>query len=529
MFEYFEANPDVFWGAVAAVEFLILVCGRNDRKKQREELQRKQEDLKNERTRLDSFSATLDRRQSDINNLVRDRTIEMARNVANREYLKSTPAFAALYSDPSQLSNYSRLRSVLTKDIKIFSPFDVSATTLSNGHAYHTTLFSCSCPDFLHRRTPCKHMLRVALELGLVFNFDSKPIEEEVSSLLNKHHELETSCTALSEKEKRLTKDNRALENLLNSKLQSFPWLAELYTSYRTSVDLSAVSFLDNKKNPAHKTAAEIKKTINRELRKSRLAQKQAEYQLHFYESLFPWLQEFREVPPEQAFNYAKNEWGEASDDREMLRKWISPEEYSKLSNVEKYQLALDRYLQRHKDNWEVGIDYERYIGYLCEQHGYSVLYNGAISKKEDMGRDLILLKDDTAILIQCKRWKKEKTIHENHIFQLAGSVFEYAYNNPDKKVLGVFVTTTQFSPIASLCAEKLGILLFPQTPFEEFPRIKCNIGRNGEKIFHLPMDQQYDSVKISRAGELYALTVEDAFSLGFRRAYKWHGGKPKS
>ena len=196
---------------------------------------------------------------------------------------------------------------------------------------------------------------------------------------------------------------------------------------------------------------------------------------------------------------------------------------------MEKYQLALDRYLQKHKDNWEVGIDYERYIGYLCEQHGYSVLYNGAISKKEDMGRDLILLKDDTAILIQCKRWKKEKTIHENHIFQLAGSVFEYAYNNPDKKVLGAFVTTTQFSPIASLCAKKLGILLFPQTPFEEFPRIKCNIGKNGEKIFHLPMDQQYDSVKISRAGELYALTVKEAFSLGFRRAYKWHGGKPKS
>jgi len=36
-------------------------------------------------------------------------------------------------------------------------------------------------------------------------------------------------------------------------------------------------------------------------------------------------------------------------------------------------------------------------------------------------------------------------------------------------------------------------------------------------------MDQQYDLVKINQPGECFAFTVEEAESLGFRRAFKWH------
>ena len=59
-----------------------------------------------------------------------------------------------------------------------------------------------------------------------------------------------------------------------------------------------------------------------------------------------------------------------------------------------------------------------------------------------------------------------------------------------------------------------------------EFPRIKCNIGHdeNGmkTKIYHLPFDQQYDNTKINNEGEFFAMTVEEAESAGFRRAFKW-------
>ena len=120
-----------------------------------------------------------------------------------------------------------------------------------------------------------------------------------------------------------------------------------------------------------------------------------------------------------------------------MLRNWISPEEYQSLSTTERYQLALDRYVSRAKSAWDVGIEYERYIGYLCEKSGYSVYYSGAIKCKEDMGRDLILEKEGTIVLVQCKRWAREKTIHENHVFQLAGSTDEYQYTHPEKNVIG--------------------------------------------------------------------------------------------
>lgn len=35
---------------------------------------------------------------------------------------------------------------------------------------------------------------------------------------------------------------------------------------------------------------------------------------------------------------------------------------------------------------------------------------------------------------------------------------------------------------------------------------IKCNIGTNGEKIYHLPFDQQYYRTEIKKAGEFLCL-----------------------
>ena len=92
---------------------------------------------------------------------------------------------------------------------------------------------------------------------------------------------------------------------------------------------------------------------------------------------------------------------------------------------------------------------------------------------------------------------------------------------------MGAFVTTVSFSPVAAHCASLLGIALYPDVPFQEYPRIKCNVSRSSDgqtiKIYHLPMDQQYDKVKISEDGEFYAASVSEAESKGFRRAYRWH------
>ena len=48
---------------------------------------------------------------------------------------------------------------------------------------------------------------------------------------------------------------------------------------------------------------------------------------------------------------------------------------------------------------------------------------------------------------------------------------------------------------------------------------------RNGEKIYHLPFDQQYDRTLIKEEkNECYLETVKEAEALGFRRAFRWRG-----
>ena len=68
-----------------------------------------------------------------------------------------------------------------------------------------------------------------------------------------------------------------------------------------------------------------------------------------------------------------------------------------------------------------------------------------------------------------------------------------------------------------------LNIRINENIPLEDYPIIKCNVNRKGEKIYHLPFDQQYDKVRIDgKNGSQYIDTVAKAEQAGFRRAKKW-------
>ena len=157
------------------------------------------------------------------------------------------------------------------------------------------------------------------------------------------------------------------------------------------------------------------------------------------------------------------------------------------------------------------------------------------------MGRDIIAEKDGVVKIIQCKYWSHNKVIHEKHVFQLFGSVVEYRIQNPDskehqadlfgkgqdaKRIEAIFVTSTLLSDRAKKVASILNIKVIENKKIENWPMIKCNISqRTGEKIYHLPFDQQYDKVRIEAdRGEFYASTVIEAEQAGFRRAWKWKG-----
>lgn len=301
------------------------------------------------------------------------------------------------------------------------------------------------------------------------------------------------------------------------------PFLAQIYSDYLYYLDLKTSDYLRYKKNPAQKAADEVR-IIAKEKRSLNEKLKIMEHQLSVYENAFPWLEEFKEVTVDELSEIVNDT--EEHDEYEILKKYLSPEEYKKMSTTEKYQLALDRYKNSNrKTNWQIGIDFERYIGYLYESKGYSIIYNGAIEKLEDMGRDLIATKGNEIVVIQCKYWNKQKTIHEKHIFQLYGTMITLKIDYPKMDIKGEFVTTAKLSEKAFLIAEKLNIKVTEDIKYDKsYPCIKCNISRkDGTKIYHLPFDQQYDKVAIEpKKGERYVETVIEAEKLGFRRAFKW-------
>ncbi len=223
------------------------------------------------------------------------------------------------------------------------------------------------------------------------------------------------------------------------------------------------------------------------------------------------------------------NDLDELSQERDNAIDFLSVDEWNRLSVGERNQRALDNYIiSRKKTKWQVGRDYELYVGYMFEQKNYKVEYTGSYLKLEDMGRDLIAKCENTTKIIQCKYWSKDKVIHEKHIFQLYGSLILYKLENQDliSTIQGVFITSTILSETARMAANFLGIKVTENYGIGDYPRIKCNMGLDeyglSTRIYHLPMDQQYDSAKLERNGSFKAFTVEEAEAAGFRRAYKW-------
>lgn len=66
-----------------------------------------------------------------------------------------------------------------------------------------------------------------------------------------------------------------------------------------------------------------------------------------------------------------------------------------------------------------------------------------------------------------------------------------------------------------------MGVKIIDDVVMRDWPMIKCNVAGR-DRIYHLPMDQHYDRVEISKPGEFYADSVAEAEEAGFRRAKRW-------
>lgn len=358
-----------------------------------------------------------------------------------------------------------------------------------------------------------------------------KELQAEKLKAQNYIKDIENTKENIQKEQTEIEFKNKAL----NAKIKDVPVLVKYFSELEKKKDELREQYLLYKKRPAINSTL-IVKEIKDEKKILIEKLKTAEYKCLYYENLIPWLADMEDEPLDIKTKEAYIS-KDASETDDAAKYWLSPEEYSALSDIEKYQMALDRYCNRNKTNAEIGRDYERYIGYRYECNGYKVEYRGIIDGFEDRGRDLICTKGESVLVVQCKCWSAKKEIHENHINQLFGTTVRFYLEKHHNgtfggflkdlltgKITPVFITSTVLSNTAKSFAKSLNIKVAENLKLGKYPMIKCNINRTTkEKIYHLPFDQQYDNVKIGDTGEFFAMTVQEAEDAGFRRAKRWH------
>lgn len=323
-----------------------------------------------------------------------------------------------------------------------------------------------------------------------------------------------------------------ALRRYLNGRNEAFKngllsgrrWLAEYIAESEYNIDRRD-TYLQTKKHAAMKSG-EIVKEIKREKRNITRQLMFYKYIVKSYEEYFPFLSDYRNAILDETIPLSSGvDNVDTLKQSDPVVQYLSSEEFRKIPVAKRNQLALDRYMQRPKANWEIGKMYERYIGYLYEKDGWDVHFHGAVKGFEDLGRDLICKRGDNVIIIQAKCWSSKKVIREKHVFQLYGSALLYKMENSCADIHPMLCVTTDLSNVALYAAKELGIEV-NSIPFDnDYPMVKCNVSKTtGEKIYHLPFDQQYDRIKIFGPDECYVGSVAKAEKLGFRRAWRFTG-----
>ena len=187
---------------------------------------------------------------------------------------------------------------------------------------------------------------------------------------------------------------------------------------------------------------------------------------------------------------------------------------------LEELQDHLNAYRQKainsgNRDKWKYGRDYERYVGYLLEEKGWKVIYNGAVKGNFDGGIDLICYKGNKCCLIQCKRWKNNVGAEYIERFYDAVERFKINYSGC-YDVKGVFYTTSDYTDDAYDVALEYDIECHSEKfdSILEYPSVKCLI-RDGEKIYYLPFDKEFDEISAENGCE-YKFKVADAERAGY-------------
>lgn len=223
----------------------------------------------------------------------------------------------------------------------------------------------------------------------------------------NQHEIISKKYEELRSKEKYINKTYYDFKKLASSKESAYSYMSELLADYELIQYQNSIDYLSNKKRPALVEAMRID-DLKKQTKSYLVELNQLRYKIKELYSLFPDLEDYDDY---EDSNPTPSDTSARIDDAI----WFV------LSDAEKNQIILNNYVNRHKTKWEIGRDYELYVGYKYQCLGYSVDYYGINNGINDLGRDLIISQNGEIGIVQCKYWSSKKQIHEKHIAQLYG------------------------------------------------------------------------------------------------------------
>lgn len=116
-----------------------------------------------------------------------------------------------LHNDQAQQKRIASARSANTTPSSVDKNFQTAVFPGSGAIPYTTTLDSCTCVDFARRKAPCKHIYRLAIELGL--------LDLSAKSGINKNNQKQMWYDVVSELENLTDKSQFFLMQFLRQEL----------------------------------------------------------------------------------------------------------------------------------------------------------------------------------------------------------------------------------------------------------------------------------------------------------------------
>jgi hypothetical protein len=199
----------------------------------------------------------------------------------------------------------------------------------------------------------------------------NKRLEETTTAASSLKEELHLANVALVN----LRSEASGLRSLIQEKFKLFPWLKSAKQELEDVLAKRAAALLIVKKHPALKAAEQV-----REYREKAKAAEQTlhriRYRQEYCEYLFPWLADLFDEDIATLMTAVKREQEtaiEGEHDQDPVRGFLAKEEYEALADAERNQRALDRFISNRKTNWQIGREFERFVGYCMEQDGFDV------------------------------------------------------------------------------------------------------------------------------------------------------------